>query len=1007
MSQPIWRTIARRSGQTILAVPKAVSTDSALILHRRLFHPAQPVVMASKQSSNAKGSHNTAPVPPEPSQNPTIGIAPSRDENVGQKRLADFDLAGRVFIVTGGARGLGLSLAEALVETGGKVYCLDREEHPDEEWSEAARRADRWGGSLHYCQQDVQDTKGLDKTIETIADRHRQLDGIIAAAGVQQICPAVEYSREDVTRIMDINYTGVMMTATSAARQMFKYKCHGSMCFIASMSGQVANKGLISPVYNSSKAAILQLARNLAMEWSPIRKDGTGGIRVNCISPGHILTPMVLKNFEEVPGLREKWESANMMGRLAETTEFKGAALFLLSNASSYMTGSNLIIDGGHTSCAQDRECLVTYAYAQGPFVCIFQPGDHQRLVDDHLGSPFTYALESLWAVGHPVEIKMPELSESITAVREGAKEDSFTYLTILQYHASTPGILPTLNEVLQDVDLTREIGWDLVQTLIPIEGSEECLETVARLGNPREVIIKVMETLGVLARQWEKAQDDIVEEDSGTQDELVEDSDSIPSRIITLIGMLAILQRRIKTKYPSRFLAPSLISVLEAYLPTPEMTTAAINLVRSLSGRVRPPLPTRTSSIDVLNPDEHGDFSKNAPDPEAEPEDPKEESLNRKLLQSFTTCILQRYINVHEMQWSLRLLEVYHPEKIVPGKATTTQLFREDETLQKRDAVVGQLVALLRDLGMNDFSTAFVRGVLCQPSDTEPMSNLEMFDSVDDIQLSQGGTAGLIAYWIFSTDAFGADNPIPKMHIFPDHFDMMRLFLGAPGTNPESDPGGEIQRNPGIADALLAIGLGLHHRGLVTATEHTNYMAYHHYVTLIAEFHSDILVKSAAMRFAGTLLHSDPDYESRLDILEDLLKECASPPLKACAIKWLQEEIIAAHNDKVSNVFSTPEVIERLRDYLFPDPTKMEGDDFKEIWGIQHSFFHQAANFAYFLFNGRKDLVPVGMGARVEQQFAEPLTTATDSGALIYTEASIVLFAPGRYPAWKATAEN
>lgn len=190
----------------------------------------------------------------------------------------------------------------------------------------------------------------LDNTISEIASKHQRLDGVIAAAGIQQLTPAMEYTEEDVAKMLAVNYTGVMMTAAAAARQMFKYKCHGSICLIASMSGLVANKGLLSPVYNSSKAAVIQLSRNLAMEWSPIRKDGSGGIRVNCISPGHILTPMVLKNFEEVPGLRETWEAENMMGRLASTTEFKGAALFLLSNASSFMTGNNLIMDGGHTA---------------------------------------------------------------------------------------------------------------------------------------------------------------------------------------------------------------------------------------------------------------------------------------------------------------------------------------------------------------------------------------------------------------------------------------------------------------------------------------------------------------------------------------------------------------------------------------------------------------------------------------------------------------------------------
>ncbi|ROV96581.1 hypothetical protein VMCG_07786 [Cytospora schulzeri] len=292
------------------------------------------------------------PTNPEPRENPTRPVTVHRDENVGRRPLADFDLKGRVFVVTGGAQGLGLALAEGLVEAGGKVYCLDRSDKPHEDYGEAqARVMPEWGGSLHYRQQDVTDAAGLEKAFAAIADEHQRLDGVVAAAAVQQICPAAEYTAEDVERMMNVNYTGVFMTASAAARQMFKYKCHGSICMIASMSGLVANKGLLSPVYNSSKAAVIQLARSLAMEWSPIDKNtGVGGIRVNCISPGHIVTPMVLKNFEEVPGLREKWECENMMGRLAETSEFKGAVLFLMSRASCFMTGGNLVIDGGHTA---------------------------------------------------------------------------------------------------------------------------------------------------------------------------------------------------------------------------------------------------------------------------------------------------------------------------------------------------------------------------------------------------------------------------------------------------------------------------------------------------------------------------------------------------------------------------------------------------------------------------------------------------------------------------------
>lgn len=188
------------------------------------------------------------------------------------------------------------------------------------------------------------DTKALDDLIASIGDENSRMDGLIAAAGVQLVKPALEYSQDEMRHMLDINYGGVFFAATSVARSMLKHNTPGSLCLIASMSGLIANKGLISPVYNSSKAAVLQLTRNLAMEW------GKQGIRVNSLSPGHIVTPMVRENFEKEPWLEELWTKENMMGRLSKPEEFKGAALFLCSGASSFMTGSNLVIDGGHTA---------------------------------------------------------------------------------------------------------------------------------------------------------------------------------------------------------------------------------------------------------------------------------------------------------------------------------------------------------------------------------------------------------------------------------------------------------------------------------------------------------------------------------------------------------------------------------------------------------------------------------------------------------------------------------
>ncbi|EED20984.1 short-chain dehydrogenase, putative [Talaromyces stipitatus ATCC 10500] len=269
-------------------------------------------------------------------------LPPETKTNTHQ-RFREFDLQGKVFVVTGGRRGLGLAMAEALVEEDAQIHCVDRLPEPDDEFRKAQKRANpAVGGSLHYRRIGVRDAENVAKTFGEIGELNKRFDGILCAAGVNHVDKAVEHTPKEVDEVMSINYTGVFICATEAAKQMMKYRCRGAILLVASMGGFIANKGMASPVYNSSKAAVIQLTR--------INEKGEGGIRVNCLCPGHIMTPMVQMVFDKEPETKELWQSENMMGRLANPEEFRGAALFLLSEASSFMTGASLVIDGGHTA---------------------------------------------------------------------------------------------------------------------------------------------------------------------------------------------------------------------------------------------------------------------------------------------------------------------------------------------------------------------------------------------------------------------------------------------------------------------------------------------------------------------------------------------------------------------------------------------------------------------------------------------------------------------------------
>ncbi|KAJ0347104.1 hypothetical protein COL154_005788 [Colletotrichum chrysophilum] len=281
---------------------------------------------------NPVRSFNTTPKAAVPLTSPTM-----------TRVLPEFSLHGKVIVVSGGARGLGLTQAEALLEAGATVHAIDRLPKPDPDFEKVALRAEtELATTLTYHQVDVRDVASLNEIVAGIADKHGRLDGLIAAAGIQQETPALEYKAEDVDRMMGVNVTGCFMTAQAVARQMIRLNTPGSIVLIASMSGTVANRGLICPAYNASKAAVLQLGRNLAAEW------GVHNIRVNTISPGYIVTAMVEALFETYPERKEEWPKHNMLGRLSSPGEYRGAAVFLLSDASTFMTGSDLRIDGGH-----------------------------------------------------------------------------------------------------------------------------------------------------------------------------------------------------------------------------------------------------------------------------------------------------------------------------------------------------------------------------------------------------------------------------------------------------------------------------------------------------------------------------------------------------------------------------------------------------------------------------------------------------------------------------------
>ncbi|KAF4618279.1 hypothetical protein D9613_011660 [Agrocybe pediades] len=269
--------------------------------------------------------------------------------------LSLFALPSRVAIITGAHRGIGLEIALAYAEAGAIVYCLDLPEKPDGDWvkvrdyvaalpplsmaSLTGQNADDGKGKeikgrLEYAHCDVTNQQAMFNLAARIAEKEGRIDICFANAGILSGAEVLDYPGEDFKKIIDVNINGALFTAQAAGREMAKRNIAGSIIFTASMSGSITNYGMHWTAYNTSKAAVIQMARSLACELGPKR------IRVNSISPGYIYTEMTKSFLQNKPDLEKSWCAQNPLGRLGNPDELRGVALFLASDASTFCTGS-------------------------------------------------------------------------------------------------------------------------------------------------------------------------------------------------------------------------------------------------------------------------------------------------------------------------------------------------------------------------------------------------------------------------------------------------------------------------------------------------------------------------------------------------------------------------------------------------------------------------------------------------------------------------------------------
>ena len=253
--------------------------------------------------------------------------------------IEELRLDGKSIFVTGGARGIGRSVAKAFCEAGANVAIVDIDIRTAQETADELKKTT--GSDTMAFEADVTDVTEVREMVDAVVAKYGRLDVAFANAGICINTPAEEMLIEQWKKVIDINLTGVFITDQEAGKVMLE-QGYGSIINTASMSAHIVNVPQPQCAYNASKAGVIQLTKSLAIEWAK------RGVRVNSISPGYIGTDLTLSS-ETLKPLIEQWNAMAPMGRLGKPEELQAICVYLASNASSFTTGSDFIIDGGFT----------------------------------------------------------------------------------------------------------------------------------------------------------------------------------------------------------------------------------------------------------------------------------------------------------------------------------------------------------------------------------------------------------------------------------------------------------------------------------------------------------------------------------------------------------------------------------------------------------------------------------------------------------------------------------